>query len=78
MHLSMRQHLQEAIFSFEKNTGLALNYSIGPRREGDVEAIFSDTKKSENVLKWKAEIGLDQMMESAWKWEKYLKNGQIS
>jgi len=70
--------VKEAIFSFEKNTGLALNYSIGPRREGDVEAIFSDTTKSENVLNWKAEIGLDQMMESAWKWEKYLKNGQIS
>lgn len=70
--------VKEAISSFEQSTGLKLNYSIGPRRVGDVEAIFSDTTKSENELNWKAEISLDQMMESAWKWEKYLKNGQIS
>ncbi len=68
--------VKEAIHAFEKNTGLSLNYSIGPKREGDVEAIFSDTTKSSSVLNWKAEFTLDQMMDSAWKWEKYLKNGE--
>ena len=69
--------VKEAISSFEKNTGLSLNYSIGPKREGDVEAIFSDTTKSESILNWKSEYTLDEMMKSAWEWEKFLKNSMI-
>jgi UDP-glucose 4-epimerase len=68
----------EAIKAFEEVTGIKPNYKIGPRREGDVEAIFSDCKKVNTVLGWNAKYNLDQMMESAWKWEKYLKeNPQI-
>ncbi len=70
--------VKEAIYSFETITGLSLNYSIGPKREGDVEAIFSDISKSKNILGWKSECTLDEMMKSAWEWENYLKNGQIS
>lgn len=61
----------EAIASFEKVSGVKLNYKIGPRRSGDVEAIYSDTRVAETVLGWKAKYNLDEMMESAWKWEKY-------
>lgn len=60
----------EAIASFEKVTGLKLNYKIGPRRQGDVEAIYSDTSYTEKELGWKAKYSLDEMMESAWKWER--------
>lgn len=59
----------EAIKAFEKVSGKKLNYETGKRREGDVEAIYSDCTKVEQKLKWKARYSIDQMMESAWKWE---------
>ncbi len=62
----------EAIASFEKISGLKLNYKIGPRRPGDVEAIYSDTSYTEMELGWKAKYSLDEMMASAWKWEQIL------
>jgi len=63
----------EAISSFEKVSGIKLNYKIGPRRLGDVEAIYSDTSFTEKELGWKAKFSLDEMMESAWKWEQNCK-----
>ncbi|MEN8138544.1 MAG: UDP-glucose 4-epimerase GalE [Bacteroidota bacterium] len=66
--------VKEVIESFEKTTGEKLNYSIAPRRDGDVEQIFASTDKANNVLGWKAEKTLDEMTLSAWKWEKFLKS----
>ena len=43
-----------------------------PWREGDVGAIYSDTKRSRDVLGWKAQRDLHEMMASAWKWEQQL------
>ncbi|WP_183580210.1 UDP-glucose 4-epimerase GalE [Mucilaginibacter sp. X5P1] len=59
----------EVIKEFEELTGVKLNYKIGQRRSGDIEKIFSDVKKSSKVLKWKAENGLKEMIQSAWAWE---------
>lgn len=59
----------EAIASFEKVSGVKLKYTIGERRPGDVEAIYSDTTFTERTLGWKAKYSLDEMMESAWKWQ---------
>lgn len=64
----------EIINAFEKSTGEKLNYQIGPRREGDIEQVWGDVTKSANELGWNAELGIDEMMLSAWKWEKYLKD----
>jgi UDP-glucose 4-epimerase len=64
--------VKEAIESFEKNTNLTLNYQMGPRRTGDVMAIYSDTTKSNKVLGWKAEKTLDEMVISAWKWQQLI------
>lgn len=59
----------EAIYSFEKVLGKKLNYTIGENRAGDVVAIYSDTIKSEKELGWKTKFTLDEMLDSAWKWE---------
>jgi len=59
----------EAIKAFEKVSGKKLNYKIGKRREGDVEAIYSDIKKAKEVLGWEPKYNIDQMMESCWKWQ---------
>jgi UDP-glucose 4-epimerase len=62
----------EIITAFENTTGLKLNYEIGPRRSGDVEQVWGDVKKAEEILHWRARLGIDIMMSSAWAWEKYL------
>lgn len=64
----------EIIGAFEKSTGESLNYVIGPRREGDIEQVWGDVTKSAEQLGWKAELGINEMMSSAWKWENYIKD----
>lgn len=61
----------EVIQSFERTTGVKLNYEITGRRPGDVEQIYADTRIANEILGWKAEKDLDDMTASAWKWEKY-------
>jgi UDP-glucose 4-epimerase len=67
----------EVIHAFEDATAVKLDYKVGPRREGDVEQVWGDVKKAEKCLNWKAELGLDEMMRSAWAWEKYIKENPI-
>ncbi len=62
----------EVINAFEQSTGEKLEYKIGPRREGDVEQVWGDVSKAEKELGWKAELNLEDMMKSAWAWEKYI------
>lgn len=62
----------EAIKAFEQVSGLNLNYKLGPRREGDVGAIYSDIKKVEQVLNWKPKRDIIDMMSTAWKWQENL------
>jgi UDP-glucose 4-epimerase len=64
----------EIIQAFEASTGEKLNYQIGPRREGDIEQVYGDVTKAANELGWKAELDINEMMRSAWNWEKYLKD----
>jgi len=59
----------EAIRSFEKVSGQKLKYRIIDRRHGDIEQVWADTSLANNELNWKAEKTLDDMMDSAWKWE---------
>lgn len=64
----------EVIQSFEKVSGGKLNYQIVDRRPGDVEKVWADTSFANEVLGWKALKNLDEMMLSAWNWEKALAN----
>ena len=64
----------EIITAFEKSTGEKLNYTIGARRDGDVEQTYGDVSKSKDILNWEAELGIEEMMSSAWNWEKYLRD----
>lgn len=62
----------EAINAFEKVSGKTLNYKLGPRREGDVGAIYSDNTKVSKILNWKATRDIENMMSTAWKWQENL------
>jgi len=68
----------EIITAFEKSTGEKLNYTIGDRRDGDVEQTYGDVSKAKNVLNWEAELDLEEMMSSAWNWEKYLRDNPFN
>ncbi len=62
----------EIISAFEKENDIKLKYNVGPRREGDVESIFSDSKKAKDILSWEPKYTVKEMVTSAWKWEKKL------
>jgi UDP-glucose 4-epimerase len=66
----------EAIQSFEKVTGVKLNYTIGPRRQGDVIAIYADNQKAKEMLGWKPQFSLEDIMLTAWKWEQQLQKDE--
>jgi UDP-glucose 4-epimerase len=66
----------EAIKAFEKVSGVALNYKIGPRRPGDVVAIYANNEYARTTLGWETQYSLEDMMSTAWKWEQRLKIDQ--
>lgn len=61
----------EVIQSFIRVTGIFLNYSIGPRRAGDIIAAYANIDKAIKNLKWRPKFTLDDAIKSAWEWEKY-------
>ena len=63
----------EIVETFEKATGVKLNWKYGPRREGDIEKIWGDCTKANKVLGWKAEAKLEDVLASAWKWQQKLR-----
>lgn len=59
----------ELIKTFEKATGVKLNYKITKRREGDIEQVWANPDKANNVLGWKAESTVEDTLRSAWNWQ---------
>jgi UDP-glucose 4-epimerase len=62
----------ELIKIFEKVSGVSLNYKIVDRREGDIEQIWAQPDKANNVLGWTAKESLEDTIASAWNWQKRL------
>jgi len=63
----------EAIKSFERVTGIRLNYQITGRRAGDIEKIWADPSLANRELGWRTLSTLDESMRTAWEWEKYIR-----
>lgn len=62
----------EVIQAFEKSTSQKLNYTIGPRRPGDVEQVWANATLAKEQLNWEAEKTVEQMMFDAWNWQNKL------
>ena len=60
----------ELLETFEKVNNIKVNFKISPRRSGDVEAIYADCSKAKKELNWEAKLNLEQMLSSAWKFQK--------
>jgi UDP-glucose 4-epimerase len=63
----------EAIKSFERVTGIRLNYQITGRRAGDIEKIWADPSLANRELGWRTVSSLDESMKTAWEWEKQIR-----
>ena len=68
----------EVIQHFEKATGVKVNWTYAPRREGDIEQVWGNVDHANRTLGWKAETPLDEVLASAWKWQLKLREDGIS
>lgn len=59
----------EMIQAFEKASGQAIPYEIVDRRPGDLPEYYADPSLAEQVLGWKAELGIDRMCQDTWRWQ---------
>ena len=59
----------EVIKTFERVNEISLNYKISKRRTGDVISIFANNEKAKSILGWIPKYNLEDMMNTAWKWE---------
>ena len=62
----------ELISAFERATGVKVPHKIGPRRAGDIEKIWADPKRANEVLGWKAEADIEDTMRNAWAWQQHV------
>lgn len=59
----------ELINAFEEATGVPVLHKIGPRRAGDIEKIWAEPTKANEVLGWTAEADIKDTMRNAWAWQ---------
>ena len=64
----------EILNTFMQVTGVNVPYQIVGRREGDIEQVWAKPDKANTVLGWKADTPIEQVLLSAWKWEKKLRS----
>ncbi len=67
----------EVVQGFEKATGVKLNWTFAPRREGDIEKVWGNVDHANQVLGWKADTPLEEVLASAWKWQKKLREDGV-
>ena len=67
----------EVVEGFEKATGVKLNWTYAPRREGDIEKVWGNVDKANKVLGWKAEANIEDVLRSAWRWQEKLREDGV-
>lgn len=67
----------ELIQTFEKATGVKVNYKIVGRREGDIEKVWANPEWANKELGWEAKETLEDTLASAWKWQQKLRERGI-
>ena len=67
--------VMDVLHAYEKACGKELPYVVDPRRPGDIAACYAEPKKALEEMGWKAELGIDDMCASSWKWQSMNPNG---
>ncbi len=65
----------QIIQAFSKACGHEIPYRIKPRRPGDIATCYADPSLAAEELGWKAELGIEEMCEDAWRWQSQNPNG---
>ncbi len=60
----------ELVNQFQEVTGVKLNFTIGPRRTGDVVKVYANPAKLNAKLQWKTQYSIADALRHAWEWEK--------
>lgn len=69
--------VMELINTFEEATGVKVPYRMAPRRSGDVEQVWSDPSKANEILGWKSKTPLSETLRNAWTWQLRLREKGI-
>ena len=56
--------------AFVKASGIDVPYVIDPRRPGDPDEVYANATKAKEVLGWEAKLGIEEMCEDTWRWQK--------
>ena len=64
----------EILKTFMQVTGVNIPYEIVGRREGDIEQVWANPNKANEMLGWKADTPIEEVLLSAWKWEQKLRS----
>lgn len=64
--------VKEVVAAFEEATGKEVPHTMGPRRAGDVVAIYADAGKAARELGWRTERSLQEALADAWRWQEAL------
>lgn len=65
------------INAFEKATGVKVPHKIAPRRAGDIEKVWANPARANNVLGWVADTPIEKTMRNAWAWQMKLRERGI-
>ncbi len=60
----------ELVTKFIAATGVELPYEFAERREGDIIKVWANPEKANTVLGWSADTPIEDVLLSAWNWEK--------
>ncbi|MEG0012227.1 MAG: UDP-glucose 4-epimerase GalE [Muribaculaceae bacterium] len=67
----------QLINAFETSTGVKVPYKIVGRRNGDIEKVWANPKRANEVLGWTASTTIEDTMRSAWNWQNRLRERHI-
>lgn len=62
--------VHEVITKSEQITGLPIPKVVVERRAGDPAMLIADNNKAKTVLGWNPKYGIQEILETAWKWHK--------
>lgn len=70
--------VMEVVETARRITGAPIPTQAAPRRAGDPAAIWADPRRAREVLGWRARFGLDEIIETAWRWQSVHRDGSRS
>lgn len=61
--------VMDVLHAYEKACGRELPYVVDPRRDGDIAECYADPERAKAEMGWEAELGIEEMCASSWKWQ---------